>query len=109
MKETLPEHFQSFIKEYPQVWDAHQKLSEACANCGPLDRKTRELIKVAIAGAANQTTALQRHVVMAMQAGATEEEVYQAILLLITTVGFPRASAAMQWAKSVLTTPCKRK
>jgi len=102
MKETLPEHFQGFVKDYPDVWEAHQKLSEACAESGPLDRKTRELIKVGISGAANQITALQRHAVMAIQAGATEEEVYQTILLLITTVGFPRASAALQWAQAAL-------
>jgi len=104
MKETLPEHFQDFVKRYPDVWEAHQKLSEACAESGPLDRKTRELIKVGISGAANQITALQRHAVMAVQAGAAEEEVYQTILLLITTVGFPRASAALQWARNALTT-----
>ena len=102
MKETLPEHFQSFVRDYPQVWEAHQQLTEACAQGGPLDRKTRELIKVGISGAANQITALQRHAVMAVQAGATKEEVYQTILLLITTVGFPRASAALQWARNVL-------
>ncbi len=102
MKETLPEHFQDFVRKYPEVWEAHQKLSEACAQAGPLDRKTRELIKVGISGAANQITALQRHAVMAAQAGATEEEVYQTILLLITTVGFPRASAALQWARNAL-------
>jgi 4-carboxymuconolactone decarboxylase len=104
MKETLPEHFQNFVQDYPRVWEAHQKLSEACAESGPLDRKTRELIKVGISGAANQVTALQRHAVMAVQAGASAEEVYQAILLLITTIGFPRASAALQWAKNALTT-----
>jgi 4-carboxymuconolactone decarboxylase len=104
MKETLPEHFQDFVKRYPDVWDAHQKLSEACAESGPLDRKTRELIKVGISGAADQITALQRHAVMAVQAGATHEEVYQTVLLLITTVGFPRASAALQWAQNALAT-----
>jgi 4-carboxymuconolactone decarboxylase len=104
MKETLPKHFQDFVQNYPDVWEAHQKLSEACAQSGPLDRKTRELIKVGISGAAHQTTALQRHAVMAVQAGATKEEVYQTILLLITTVGFPRASAALQWAQDALAT-----
>ena len=103
MKESLPEHFQNFVKEYPKVWEAHQRLSEACAEAGPLDRRTRELIKVAISGTANQVTALQRHAVMAIQAGATEEEIYQTVLLLITTTGFPRASAALQWARNALT------
>ncbi len=103
MKETPPEHFKRFVEKYPKVWDAHQKLTEACAEYGPLDRKTRELIKVAISGAANQETALERHAVMAVQEGATEEEVYQAILLLATIVGFPRMSAALKWAQRALT------
>ena len=38
----------------------------------------------------------------AIQEGAMDEEVYQTILLLITTVGFPRASAALKWAQNVL-------
>jgi AhpD family alkylhydroperoxidase len=104
MKETLPQHFQKLVEKYPNVWDAHQKLDEACAEAGPLDRKTRELIKVAVSGAANQETALERHAVMAVQAGAKEEEIYQAVLLLITTIGFPRASAALKWAQRALTT-----
>ena len=104
MKEKLPQHFQKFVEEYPKVWEAHQKLTEACAECGPLDRKTRELIKVVISGTANQETALQRHALMAMQEGATKEEICQAILLMITTVGFPRASAALKWAESALAT-----
>lgn len=101
MKEALPRHFQKFVKAYPDVWEAHQKMSEACAACGPLDRKTRELIKVGIAGAALEETALPRHAVMALQEGAKKEEVYQAILMLITTVGFPRAFAALKWANQV--------
>ena len=103
MKEKLPQHFTKFVEKYPQVWEAHQKLTEASAEAGPLDRKTRELIKVAISGAANQETALERHAVMAMQEGAKEEEIYQTILQLITIVGFPRASAALKWAERALT------
>ena len=104
MKEKLPEHFTKFVNKYPEIWDGHQRLTEACANSGPLDRKTRELIKVAIAGTANQETAVERHAVMAVQEGAKEEEVYHAILMLITTVGFPRAAATLKWAERALTT-----
>jgi len=51
MKEELPKHFTKFVDKYPDVWQAHQKLTEATAECGPLDRKTRELIKIAISAA----------------------------------------------------------
>ncbi|MEJ2703035.1 MAG: carboxymuconolactone decarboxylase family protein [Sedimentisphaerales bacterium] len=102
MKEKLPIHFRKFVEKYPDVWEAHQKLTIACAEAGPLDRKTRELIKVAISGTAGMETALQRHAIMAVKEGASEEEVYQTILMLITTVGFPKAAAAMKWAQSSL-------
>jgi AhpD family alkylhydroperoxidase len=104
MKKTLPPHFTKFVKNYPDVWDAHQKLTEACANSGPIDRKTRELIKLAISGAANQETAVERHAVMAIEEGATKEEVYQTVLLMMTIVGFPRTSAALKWTERALTT-----
>ncbi len=102
MKEKLPKHFTEFVEKYPDLWNAHQKMAEACAEYGPLDRKSRELIKVAISATAGQQTAVERHAVMAIQQGATEEEVYQTILLLITTAGFPQASAALKWAESAL-------
>jgi 4-carboxymuconolactone decarboxylase len=108
MKKSLPPHFKNFVKKYPDVWDAHQKLTEACADAGPLDRKTRELIKVAIAGTANQETAVERHVVMAIEEGAKKEEIYHAILLMTTIIGFPRTSAALKWAERALTTTRSR-
>jgi AhpD family alkylhydroperoxidase len=103
MKEALPEHFTKFVDKYPDVWKAHQKMTEACADCGPIDRKTRELIKIAVSGAAGLETAVERHAIMAAQEGAKEEEIYQAILQLVTIVGFPRASAALKWAERALT------
>ena len=103
MKEKLPKHFKKFVEKYPEIWEGHQKVAIACSKSGPLERKVRELIKVAISGAANQETAVRRLAVMAVQEGATKEEVYQAALLLITTVGFPRASAALKWAEDELT------
>jgi len=102
MKEELPEHFKKFVDRYPDIWEAHQKLTEASAECGPLDRKTRELIKIGISAAANLETAVERHAVMAVQEGAKEEEVYQAVMQLVTIVGFPRASAALKWTERAL-------
>ena len=102
MKEALPKHFTNFVDEYPDVWDAHQRLTEACAECGPLDRKTRELIKTSISGALGLETAVERHAVMAVQQGAKPEEVHQAIMQLVTIAGFPRASAALKWADRAL-------
>ena len=103
MKEELPEHFTKFVDKYPEVWKAHQKMTEACADYGPFDRKTRELIKIVVSAAAGLETAVERHAIMAAQEGAKEEEINQAILQLVTIVGFPRASAALKWAERALT------
>jgi alkylhydroperoxidase/carboxymuconolactone decarboxylase family protein YurZ len=37
-----------------------------------------------------------------MEAGATPAEIEQAILLGVTTLGFPRMMTALSWAKAAL-------
>lgn len=56
---------------------------------GPLPEKTRWLIKVAISGASDHKTALETHILKAREAGASDEEILHALLLLIQTTGFP--------------------
>ena len=43
-------------------------------------------------------SAFRSHVRRAREHGATTAEIEQAVLLAMTTVGFPRTSAAWQWA-----------
>ena len=57
----LPKTFQTFKKKHGAIWDAHEQLSLACAEAGPLDRKTRELIKIGISVGAGLETATKRH------------------------------------------------
>jgi alkylhydroperoxidase/carboxymuconolactone decarboxylase family protein YurZ len=37
------------------------------------------------------------HTRRALKAGATPEEIYHAVILLTSTIGFPHASAALSW------------
>ena len=99
---ALPKTFKDFVKKHPDIWGAHEKLSQACAEAGPLDRKTRELIKIGISVAAGLETAAQRHTVMALENGASAEEIYQAVLMTMTTCGHPTAAAGWQWVRQVL-------
>jgi 4-carboxymuconolactone decarboxylase len=46
-------------------------------------------LKVAISGASRHLSALETHIAKAKDAGATEEEIKQTLLLLIQTTGFP--------------------
>ncbi len=98
----LPRTFRDFVKTYPGIWQAHEQLAQACADAGPLDRKTRELVKIGISVGAGLETATKRHAVMARENGATEEEIFHVVLMAMTTCGHPKAAAGWQWAKDGL-------
>ena len=101
-EKKLPEAFQSLVDKYPEVWEAHEKLTIACAEAGPLNRKTAELIKIGICIGGGLQTATQRHAIMAVENGATKEEVYQTALMAMTTLGHPRAAAGWKWINDAL-------
>ena len=95
----LPKTFKQFVSKYPVLGEAHQRVGKEVEQLGPLDEKTLALIKIGISLGAGLESALRSHVGRAMQAGASEIEVEQAILLGMNTVGFPRTVAAWSWAQ----------
>jgi 4-carboxymuconolactone decarboxylase len=95
----LPATFKAFMARFPEVGEAHAAVGRVLERSGPLDSKTRELIRIGIAAAAGLETATRSHVRRALEQGATEPEVEQAILLLVNTCGFSRAVMAWQWAR----------
>ena len=44
----LPGRYQDFAKSYPSVMQAVEALGEATLAAGPLDKKTRTLVKLAL-------------------------------------------------------------
>ena len=74
-------------------------MSDAAFSAGPLDEKTCLLIKIGVSLGAGLESAVKSHVRRATEAGATEAEIEQAILLAMTTAGFPRTVAAWSWAR----------
>jgi alkylhydroperoxidase/carboxymuconolactone decarboxylase family protein YurZ len=95
----LPGSYREFVGKFPELGKAHEAVAEAVQRAGPLDRKQCELVKIGICVGAGLESALRSHVRRAMQAGATEQEVEQAILLGMNTVGFPSTVAAWTWAR----------
>lgn len=89
MKDHYP-LFAEFKKEYPEIFERNEALGEYIhLHGGPLDEKTRWLIKVGIAAAHHRQNALGTHVAKAREAGATDEEILHALFLVIPTCGFP--------------------
>lgn len=98
----LPKRYTDFMETYPQVGSAYRELGEAVADAGPLDAKTRALIKLALCIGANMEGAAHSQARKAIDAGATPEELRHAALQATTTLGFPNMMRAMAWVEDVL-------
>jgi alkylhydroperoxidase/carboxymuconolactone decarboxylase family protein YurZ len=95
----LPGTFKAFVSKFPELGAAHEGVARACVAAGPMDKKMCELVKIGISLGAGLESALKSHVRRAMEAGATEAEVEQAIILGMNTVGFPRTVMGWSWAR----------
>jgi alkylhydroperoxidase/carboxymuconolactone decarboxylase family protein YurZ len=102
MQETLPNSVSSFEKKHPAVWEAFAKLGKACHETGPLDEKTRRLVKLALAIAFRHEGAVHSAARNALKSGVTREELEHVVILAITTIGWPAAYAAMTWLEDDL-------
>jgi len=98
----LPKTYEDFSEKYPEVMNDYQQLGKACRETGPLEYKYQDLIKLGIAVGANSRGAVMSSVRKALASGATPEEIIHAVLLSLTTTGFPNMIAALGWANAVL-------
>ena len=96
-------HYQELAKNFPGVIAAVETLGAAIREAGPISEKTAELIQLAGAAASQLEGSVHSHTRRALKAGATKAEILQTLVLLISTIGFPKASAAIMWAQDVLT------
>jgi|UniRef100_A0A7C5AMK9 4-carboxymuconolactone decarboxylase len=93
----------SFIKQsHPKFIECLERLGETLRQEGPLDEKTAHLIQLAAAAASRSQGAVHSHVRRAREAGASPAEIYHALLLLTSTIGFPTVSAALSWAHDLM-------
>jgi alkylhydroperoxidase/carboxymuconolactone decarboxylase family protein YurZ len=102
MTDYLPEVYQHFSGRFPAVKGAFDALGTAEHEAGPLGEKERRLIKLGIAVGAESEGAVRSHVRKLLGIGASQEEILHAIVLALTTIGFPATSAALGWAEEVL-------
>jgi alkylhydroperoxidase/carboxymuconolactone decarboxylase family protein YurZ len=81
---------------------AVEQLGRAVKDAGPLDEKTGHLVQLAAASASSSEGAVHSHVRRALDAGASPQEIRHAVILLTSTIGFPRVAAALSWVDDVL-------
>ncbi len=98
----LPHPYRRFIDSYPQLGEAYENLALACHDAGPLNEKERRLVKLGIAIGEQSEGGIKSHARRALDEGATVEEVRHAVLLAMTTIGFPGMIAAMEWVEEMI-------
>ena len=100
--ESLPTIVEKLSREVPAIWDAYQSLGQAVSESGPLDERTRRLVKLALATGARLEGAVHSHVRRGLASGLSAEELRHVAFLAITTVGWPSAIAALSWIEDEL-------
>ena len=98
----LPKIYEKFSTDYPELIKKYKQLGTAVRKAGPLDAKCQDLIKLGISLGANSRGAVMSSTRKALESGATHDEVRHAVLLGLTTTGFPNMIAAMRWVEEVL-------
>jgi alkylhydroperoxidase/carboxymuconolactone decarboxylase family protein YurZ len=99
----LPKRYTAFIENYPAIGEAYHALGTAVGDAGPLDDKSRALIKLGMCIGAGMEGGAHSQARKALDAGATPEELRHAALQALTTLGFPTMMKGLSWIEDVLT------
>ncbi len=93
----FPISYERFKKEFPEIEKEYEKLASLCHATGPLDERTRRLVKLGIAIGSESQGAIKSHTRRAITMGISPEEIQHAVLLSLTTIGFPKMIAALNY------------
>lgn len=96
-----PKNYQTLHKKFPDLISVYEKAGMLAKKAGPIDEKTSHLIQLAACAALRSEGGVHSHTRRAIKAGATKEEVFQTIALLINTLGFSTAAASFSWVNDV--------
>jgi alkylhydroperoxidase/carboxymuconolactone decarboxylase family protein YurZ len=100
-EQDLPSGAGQVAEHYPEVWQAYAALGKACAETGPLDARTRRLVKLALAVGSRSEGAVHSHTRRALQDGIEPQALKQVAILAIPTLGLPAGVAALTWIEDI--------
>lgn len=94
--DLIERNLKYFINHHEEIYNAYEDYGKLIhEKGGPLDDKTRWLIKIALSTECQYEYALQTHILKALKSGCTKEEIEHAILLVAPTAGFPKTMAGL--------------
>jgi alkylhydroperoxidase/carboxymuconolactone decarboxylase family protein YurZ len=88
-----------------EVWKAFEQLGQQCHQAGPLDEKSRRLVKLALSIGAGLEGGTHSAVRNALNTGVTRDELNQVAILAVTTLGLPAAVRAFTWIADMTRRP----
>ena len=101
-QKKIPKKYTNIQSRFADLSAALEKLGKVTRKQGPLDEKTSHLIQLAAAAAIRSEGAVHSHTRRAIEAGASTDEIYHAVILLTSTIGFPTVSAAITWVDDIV-------
>lgn len=88
---VIEKNLNYFTEKHGEIYAAYKSYGNLVhEKGGPLDEKTRWLIKVALSTDCQNQYSLRTHILKALKSGCTKEEIEHAILLVGPTAGFPK-------------------
>ena len=96
-----PKTYVEFVRRFPKLEVAWRAMSDAETD-GPLDERTRRLLKLAISIGAMREGAVHSNVRKALAAGITEEELWQVVALAASNLGMPATVAVYTWVRDIV-------
>lgn len=97
------ENLEYLQSRHGDIYEAYEEFGRRVhEHGGPLDQKTRWLIKVAVTTAGHNATALGTHIHKALADGCTADEIEHAILLTAPSIGFPTMMEGLRVLRDVV-------
>ncbi len=86
-----------YVLNSPEIGKPFRDFYEACNNEGVLNKKTKELLMIALASAFRCQHCTEAHIKAALDAGVSKEEITEALLI----AGVEAAGTQLSWAKDI--------
>lgn len=96
-----PRSFIEFTNRYPGLAAAWNTMNEAGEE-GPLDARTRRLVKIGIAIGAMRSGAVRSGVRKALAMGIDRAEIDQVVALAASHLGMPSTVAVFSWVRDAV-------
>lgn len=101
--DVIEKNLKYLIDNHGEIYDAYENYGKLVhEKGGPIDEKTRWLIKIALSTDCQNQYSLRTHILKALKSGCSKEEIEHAILLVAPTSGFPKMMHGLLTFRDIL-------